>query len=134
MQTIQESPEQQYNERSKRLAIAAALQVPDRIPISLEDEGVFVKYGGHNWADVMYDIQKAMEGVRKLCMDLDQDTHVLPSVMCPGQIYDILNFKQVKWPGAKLTENRLDNPNAVFQFVEPGTGFEGMILLSTTGF
>jgi hypothetical protein len=126
MQTTQESPEQQYNERSKRLAIAVALQVPDRIPISIEDEGVFVKYGGHNWADVMYDIQKAMDGVRKLCVDLDQDTHALPFVMCPGQIYDILNFKQVKWPGAKQAENRLDNPKAVFQFVEPGTGFEAM--------
>ncbi len=120
------TPVELYAERSKRIAEAAQLKVPDRIPISIEDEGVFVKYGGATWAEVMYDFQKAVVGTKKLCVDLDQDTHANPFVMCPGQVYDILNFKQMKWPGAALEENRLDDPNSVYQFVEPDAGFEAM--------
>lgn len=120
------TPVESYNERSKRIGEAVRLKVPDRIPISIEDEGVFVKHGGATWAEVMYDFQKATEGTRKLCLDLDQDTHANPFVMCPGHVYDILDFKQMKWPGAEKEENRLDDPNTVYQFVEPGAGFEAM--------
>lgn len=126
MSNKEKTPVESYNERSKRIGEAVQLKVPDRIPISIEDEGVFVRYGGSTWAEVMYDFQKAAEGTRKLCVDLDQDTHANPFVMCPGQVYDILDFKQMKWPGAEKKENRLDDPNTVYQFVEPGAGFEAM--------
>lgn len=115
-----------YNERSKRLTDATQLKVPDRIPISIEDEGVFVEHGGFSWAEVMYDIKKGIAGAKKLWLDLEQDTHSKPFITCPGQIYDILNFKQVRWPGAELAENRIYGPNTIYQFVEPGAGFEAM--------
>lgn len=115
-----------YVERSKRLIDVARLKVPDRIPISIEDEGVFVRHGGSNWADVMYDFEKATRGAKKFFLDLDQDTHSIPHVGCPGQIYDILNFKQIRWPGAKLEENRLGDQEIGFQFVEPDSAFEAM--------
>jgi len=120
------TPLERYNERSKRIWDAVQLKVPDRIPISIEDEGVFVKHGGTNWAEVMYDFQKATDGTKKLWLDLDQDTHANPFVMCPGQVYDILDFKQMKWPGAAKEENRLEDPDWVYQFVEPDAGFEAM--------
>jgi len=65
------TPLERYNERSKRIGDAVQLKVPDRIPISIEDEGVFVKHGGTNWAEVMYDFQKATDGTKKLWLDLD---------------------------------------------------------------
>lgn len=115
-----------YNQRSKRIRDATALKVPDRIPISIEDEGVFVKHGGFTWAEVMYDVQKAITGAKKLWLGLDQDTHSVPFIICPGQIYDILNFKQVKWAGAKLAENKINDPTIIYQFMEPGTAYEPM--------
>ena len=122
----EKTPVELYNERSQRILEAVQLKVADRIPISIEDEGVFVKHGGSTWAEVMYDFKKAAEGTKKLCVDLDQDTHANPFVMCPGPVYDLLDFKQMKWPGAEKKENRLDDPNTVYQFVEPGAGFEAM--------
>ena len=123
---MEKPPEELYNERAKRIEDAAQLKVPDRVPISIEDEGIFVKHAGSTWAEVMYDVEKATAAAKKLFLDLDQDTHGIPFIMCPGQVYDILDFKQVKWPGAKLEANRLSNPNNVFQFVEPGAGFDAM--------
>lgn len=123
---MEKPPEELYNERAKRIEDAAQLKLPDRVPISIEDEGIFVKHAGSTWAEVMYDVEKATAAAKKLFLDLDQDTHGIPFIMCPGQVYDILDFKQVKWPGAKLEANRLSNPNNVFQFVEPGTGFDAM--------
>jgi hypothetical protein len=123
---MEKPPEELYNERAKRIEDAAQLKVPDRVPISIEDEGIFVKHAGFTWAEVMYDVEKATAAAKKLFLDLDQDTHGTPFIMCPGQVYDILDFKQVKWPGAKLEANRLSNPNNVFQFVEPGAGFDAM--------
>lgn len=118
--------QERYHARSKRLIDAAQLKVPDRIPISIEDEGVFVGHGSSNWGEVMYDVLRAVNGAKKFYLDLDQDTHAVPYVMCPGQIYDVLDFRQMRWPNAREDENRLENPNVTFQFVEPGTGFEAM--------
>lgn len=119
-------PADRYRERADRLLDAVQLKVPDRIPVSIEDEGVFVRYGGASWADVMYDTRRAVDGARKFYLDLDQDTHAVPFVMCPGQVYDLLDFRQMRWPGARQDDNRLDNPYVACQFVEPGSGFEAM--------
>jgi hypothetical protein len=124
--TLGKTPEELYNERAKRIQDATQLRIPDRIPISIEDEGVFVSHGGFTWADVMYDVEKAKAAAKKIFLDLDQDTHALPFILCPAQIYDILDYRQIKWPGAKLESNRLGNPNNVYQFVEPEAGFEAM--------
>lgn len=115
-----------YSQRSQRICDAIQLKTPDRVPISIEDEGVFVRHGGFTWSEVLYDIRKACAAAKKLCLDLKADTHVRPFVMCPAQVYDILNFKQLKWPSAELDENRIDDPSAVFQFVEPGVGYDAM--------
>lgn len=123
---MEKPPEELYNVRAKRIEDAVQLKVPDRVPISIEDEGIFVKHAGFTWAEVMYDVEKATAAAKKLFLDLDQDTHGIPFIMCPGQVYDTLDFKQVKWPSAKLEADRLSNPNNVFQFVEPGAGFDAM--------
>ncbi|MFH1240941.1 MAG: uroporphyrinogen decarboxylase family protein [Pseudomonadota bacterium] len=123
---MERTPGEQYNKRAKRILDATQLKIPDRVPISIEDEGIFVRHAGFTWADVMYDAGKARTAAKKLFLDLDQDTHAVPFVLCPGQIYDILDYKQMRWPGAKLEVNRLNDPNSVYQFLEPGAGFEAM--------
>ena len=81
---MEKPPEELYKERAKRIEDAAQLKVPDRVPISIEDEGIFVEYAGFTWAEVMYDVEKATAAAKKLFLDLDQDTHGIPFIMCPG--------------------------------------------------
>ena len=114
-----------YNERAKRIEDATQLRIPDRIPISIEDEGIFINHAGLTWTDVLYDAEKGTAAAKRFFLDLDQDTHGLPFIR-PGQIFDLLDYKQMRWPGAKLEANRLKNPDTVYQYVEPGTGFEAM--------
>jgi uroporphyrinogen-III decarboxylase len=108
-----------YNQRVKRIQDAAQLKVPDRVPISVEDQGVFIEYGGLTWAQAMYDVKKAKAAAKKFYLDLQQDTHSPPMIITPGQVYDILDFKQMKWPGAELADNRM-SLDGIYQFIEPG--------------
>ncbi|MBW2334476.1 MAG: hypothetical protein JRF06_05165 [Deltaproteobacteria bacterium] len=115
-----------YSERVKRIQDAAQLKKPDRVPISIEDQGVFIRHGELTWAEAMYDVEKAKTAARKFYLDLEQDTHSMPMILTPGQVYDILNFKQMKWPGAELEENRM-SLDGIYQFIEPGgSRYSGM--------
>jgi len=118
------TPEELFAERTKRLDDATQLKIPDRVPVAPLDQGFFVKYAGQTWAEVMYDFEKAIAASKKTITELNFDAYFVPSIPSPGQVYDILNFKQLRWPGARLDANRVGN--STYQFVEPGTGYEAM--------
>lgn len=119
------TPEELYNERAKRLEDATQLRIPDRIPIILVDVGLFVRYSGFTWAECIYDPEKAKAGTKKMVVDLSPDAYFGPAIFTSGQVHDRVNFKQLKWPGAKLEANRLRS-DGTYQFIEPGTGYEAM--------
>jgi len=108
-----------YNERVRRIQDAVQLKKPDRVPISVEDQGVFIGHAGLTWAEAMYDVEKAKAAAKAFYLDLQQDTHSPPMIITPGQVYDLLDFKQMKWSGAELEENRM-SLDGIYQFVEPG--------------
>ena len=119
------SPQELYQEREKRIQDATELKVPDRIPVMPLDSGWFVKYSGISWQQAFYDIEKLITAKRKMVLETDLDCCFAPAVLSPGSAYDMLDMKQVRWAGAKNAESMVD-PNNVFQFVEPGTGYETM--------
>ena len=121
---MEKTPGELFAERTKRLEDASQLKIPDRVPVAPLDQGFFVKYGGRSWAEVMYDCEKAIAASKKTITELNFDAYFVPSIPSPGQVYDILNFKQLRWPGAQLEANRVGN--TTYQFVEPGTGYECM--------
>jgi uroporphyrinogen-III decarboxylase len=119
------SPQELFQEREKRIQDVTELKVPDRIPVAPLDSGWFVKYSGISWQQAFYDIEKLITAKRKMVLETDLDCFLAPMVFTPGSAYDLLDMKQVRWAGAKIAESMVD-PKDVFQFVEPGTGYETM--------
>ena len=64
---------------------------------------------------------------KRFYLDLYIDTFHIPTIGGSGALYDLLDFKQLKWLHARSERNRLTDPNVIFQFVEPdGRIYEGM--------
>lgn len=118
------SPQELFQERNKRLEDAIALRIPDRVPVAPVDAGFFVEYAGTTWEEVMYDCEKATAASKKTITELQFDAYWPPAIFMSGGIQDLLNFKQVKWPGAADPSNRV--ADGTYQYVEPGTLYPEM--------
>lgn len=114
------TPEELFQEREKRMQDVAALRTPDRIPFVPVDSGFFCTYTGLTWEEAMYDSKKLVDALIKTNLDFEFDAYYPPHVFTPGTANDILDFKQLKWAGAKNSDNRT-HPNTIYQFVLPGS-------------
>jgi hypothetical protein len=112
MTTIEESAEL-YRQREKRVNDAIALRVPDRVPL-LVFFGFFpAKYSGMSVEEVMYDPEKLGEAQFKTILEFKPDMDQNPyATRFLGPLLDILDFKQLKWPGHGMASNH------TYQFVE----------------
>jgi len=119
------STQELYQEGKKRIQDVIELKVPDRIPVMPLDSGWFVKYSGISWQEAMYDVEKLIAAKRKMVIETGFDSFIVPMVFSPGTSYDLLDLKCLRWAGAKNAGSRTD-PNSVYQFVEPGKGYEAM--------
>ncbi len=124
---MSKNPQEIIAEKQKRIDDAVALQVPDRVPIMPSDSGFFVKCGGETWEDVFYDATgtKMLEAAKKTVRMMDYDAYFPPVIFAPGQTYDLLGFRQLKWAGAADPAQRV-TMDGVYQFVEPGQGYPEM--------
>ena len=118
------SAQELYNEREKRIQDAIQLKKADRVPIMPFDTGWRYKYMGMTCEDAHYDYAKCHEAIKKSVTDIQFDVFS-PSLDNSGIVYDLLDFRQLKWAGAKREESRV-GPTSLFQFVEPNTEYEGM--------
>jgi len=103
-----------YAAREKRITDAIALKQPDRVPTFFIQQLFPARYVGISLKEAFYDLDKWLAANEKTIIDFDQDTFFLLSagVATPGQVYEVLGFRQQKWPGFNLGD---DVP---FQFVE----------------
>lgn len=102
------SPEarEEFRKREIRIDAAIRLQKPDRVPVWLQDVGFFpAKYAGLSFKDMMYDVEAMASAFKKVMHDFQPDMY-WPIAHMSGKALDILDSKQVRWPGgAGFPEN-----------------------------
>ena len=108
------TPEESFNERTKRVEDAVQLKVPDRVPVAPTFGFFYAKYAGITPEEAYYDYDKWTMAVRKTVMDFEPDMVNNPRlvILAPGPMLDMVDFKQIKWPGHGISGNHS------FQFVE----------------
>jgi uroporphyrinogen-III decarboxylase len=105
--------EELYEEREKRVQDIIALQKPDRVPVTASFGFFPARYCGYTMADMMYDPDKIWEANLKAILDFQPDQGLNPfGANFKGTLLEILDFKQLQWPGCQL------DANVPFQFVE----------------
>jgi len=110
-----DSPEAErlYYERLKRLTDAYRLREPDRVPVSLPISNYPAYYAGVNLKTIMYDYDELRRVWKKYLDDFEMDTYTPPSMVPPGKVYDLLDYRGYHFPGRGLPDNA---PG--YQFVE----------------
>lgn len=102
-----------YKQREKRVNDAIALRVPDRVPIMVLFGFFPAKYSGFTAQDVMYDPEKMLMAQMKTLLEFQPDMEQNPfGIRFLGPILEVLDFKQLKWPGHGVPIN------STYQFVE----------------
>ncbi len=110
---MKENAETLYAAREKRVMDVIELRKPDRVPVTASFSFFPARYCGYTFADMMYDPDKIWEATLKTVLDFEPDQVMNPfSSNFKGALLDILDFKQLRWPGRQL------NANVSFQFVE----------------
>ncbi len=91
-----------YAQRQKRLMDAIELREPDRLPAILFSHFWVARYAGMSFREAMYDYEGLAAAVRQAVADLEPDgfqpVHVSIAL---GPTMDILDYKQLEWPGHK---------------------------------
>ncbi|MFC1820494.1 hypothetical protein ACFLZG_05365, partial [Thermodesulfobacteriota bacterium] len=107
--------EKRYKERMTRLLKVYRCEEPDRVPVSLPAGHFPAYYAGGNLHRVMYDYKALRQSWTKFLHDFkdDMDTIRGPGLVHSGKVMEILDTKQLKWPGHGLGENA-----NTYQFVE----------------
>ncbi len=74
-------------------------KTPDRVPIILL--GTFMP--GHLYGvtpyEAMYDTDKLASSYKRFLVDYKPDYYVTPALIGSGKIFDILDYRQYRWPG-----------------------------------
>ncbi len=105
--------EQLYHEREKRVQTAIQIKEPDRVPIVVYFSFFPARYTGITCQEAMYDSKKMMSAWIKTIADFEPDMYENPFISrFLGRILDILDFKQLRWPGHGV------GPDYTYQFLE----------------
>lgn len=109
---VSKEAEEDYKKRTRRIVDAIQLKVPDRVPIA----PMITLFGGKMFGltvkEIMYDHEKERETRKKTVMEFQWDSAMGKTNIFPGQVFDAIDYKQLRWPGHGVTEDR------PFQFVE----------------
>ena len=95
---MEKTARQIRNEREKRITDAIQLRIPDRVPV-ISAIGYFAaKYTGIPCSAAYYDFDAWYEAYQKTLKDFQPDL-VFPQPFTPGKAMEILDPKQMRWPG-----------------------------------
>lgn len=106
------TPEELYQEREKRVRDAIQLKEPDRVPVLIGCAYFPARYAGVPSSAAYYDAAAWKEAVKKTISELQPDLYRASSALNSGTVLEILDTKQIRWPGYDLP------PNVTHQFVE----------------
>jgi hypothetical protein len=69
-------------------------------------------YVGITPGEAMYDYAKAYAAWKQTCLDFQWDMIMPPRYANPGPVFELLDYRQLRWPGCGVA------PNRSFQFIE----------------
>ena len=104
--------ERQYKERATRLAQAAKLEIPDRVPCMLPAGWFPATNAGMTLKEAMYDPERMRWAWLKFLDEYDTDTFD-GTLFFQALVHDLLDTRDYKWPGHGLVDDAYAN-----QFVE----------------
>lgn len=109
-----DSPEakRQYRERATRLARAAKLEIPDRVPCMLPAGWFPAMNAGMTLKEAMYNPEKMKWAWLKFLDEYDTDTFD-GTLFFQAPVHDLLDTRDYKWPGHGLADDTY-----AYQFVE----------------
>lgn len=91
-------------EREKRITDAIQLRVPDRVPVHCPLGYFPAKYTGTPFSAAYYDFDAWYQAYKKTLEDFQPDMVFVQGFM-PGKALEIINPKQMMWPGHGLRPN-----------------------------
>src|SRR5512146_1185055 len=107
--------EKMYKERVTRHRKAIMCEIPDRVPVQLPSANFAAYYAGYTMKRVMNDYEAMERAWIKFMEDFYSDMDIFrgPGEVHPAPAMEIIDYRQLKWPGHGLG----DEVNA-YQFVE----------------
>ena len=92
--------ETEYKSRVNRFLDAVTLRkIPDRVPVMPGLGGFAQHYYGYTQKDMMYDPDKVNDASTKATLEFQTDQQISTSEIRIGQVMDILDYTQYRWPG-----------------------------------
>jgi hypothetical protein len=118
--------EKLYKERVTRFTKTIKLEEPDRVPVMLPVQFLPSVYAGYNLGTVMHDYGKLKDAWLKFLHDFEMDSFLPPSLVLPARVFEMIDFKLIRWPGHNLPDN---TPS--YQYVEgeymPAEDYDALI-------
>lgn len=109
-----------YKERVTRFIKAIKLEEPDRVPVMLPVEYYPAYYAGGNLKKVMYDYDELKRAWLKFIEEFDMDSFNSPSLVFPGKVLDMIDYKIQKWPGHGLADDAPSHQFIEGEYMPPG--------------
>jgi len=110
---MEKTPQEMYQERTKRVQDAIALREPDRVPFTPFFTFFPAKYAGITYQEAMDDLDKLEMAIEKAVLDFQPDLYPdTYRLLSWGPTLAALDYRQLIWPGHGL------GPNITYQFVE----------------
>ena len=109
------SPEAEASYKASVTRFKDALQLektPDRVPVLLVATFMPVHLYDLTPGEAMYNPEKLVSTCKKYLLDYKPDYYVTPALIGSGKVFEILDYKQYKWPGHGVSEK------SVYQYVE----------------
>ena len=105
--------QKKYKERALRFINAYRVEKADRVPVSLPVQNWPAYLAGTDLFTVSYNYDKIKDAWIQFHKTFDPDIAVIPALVLPGRIYELMDYRLYSWPGHGLPKNA-----SGIQFVE----------------
>ena len=78
---------------------------PDRVPVAMPPGHLAAYIDGTDFHTVMYDYDRLIKAWERYLNEFDMDMLPSPGMVMPGKILDMLDYRQMTWPGHGLPQN-----------------------------
>jgi len=102
-----ESPDakKEYQTKIKRFRDVIELKKPDRVPILIMATFMPANLYGVKPKDCMYDTDIWHDTFTRYMVDYAPDYYVTPAFVGNGKVFEILDYKQLHWPGHGISDD-----------------------------
>ncbi len=105
--------EKAYKQRVQRFLDVYQVKEPDRVPVSTPPGHLPAYLDGTDFHTVMYDYKRLIQAWDNYLNEMEMDALPSPALVMPGRVLDLLDYRQIAWPGHGLPKSASE-----IQFVE----------------